>query len=367
MSNRTIKPRFSGKSMVTATHRHILRLMVAVSLLLAVLLGGPDPGTVGGATVASAHQHSTRSAMRNGPITLITRSHGIWSIDSTGSAHQIFPCPRCYHLESIDWAPDGKQLVFSVTTVSVPSLYNGIHVITPSARTDRHLCRRGVRFCPDGISFDWSPDGERIAYVVARRGAIGDIYVMNPDGTRRELLRTGTGGHDSSPSWSPDGRRLAFATTVGDHVSVSTINRDGSDRRLVFHGVAPSVATGGSVSVTWRTPWPSLWPDWSPDGTKIAFRWGCGIKLMTPQGRDVTPQPPKASGHCFGVPGPPVWSPDGHKIAMAVQTRGIYVMNADGRHFEQISTAGIPRDADGLPEDGRGLFGYARPSWQPLP
>jgi Tol biopolymer transport system component len=304
--------------------------------------------------VTSAHQHTTSSAMRNGPITLVTIRRGIWSIDSRGSTHQVFPCspPRCYDLESIDWAPDGKRLVFSVTTVSTPSSYNGIHVITSSTRTDRHLCRRGVHFpnCPEGLSFDWSPGGERIAYVVAAWPSdVGDIYLMNPDGTHRRLLRMGTGGHDSSPSWSPDGRQLAFATTVGDHLSVSTINRDGSDRRLLFHAVAPS-------RVTWRTPWPSLWPDWSPDGTKIALRWGCGIKLITPQGRDVTPQSPKASRHCFGVPGPPVWSPDGHKIAMGVQTRGTYVMDADGSHLERISTV-----------DGRGLFGYAHPSWQPLP
>jgi Tol biopolymer transport system component len=333
--------------------------MGAVSLMLAVLLGWPDSGTVGGASVTSAHQHTTSPAMRNGPITLITRSHGIWSIDSTGSAHQIFPCPRCAHLMSFAWAPDGKRLVFDVTTVTMANSYNGIHVITPSRGADHHLCRRGVRFCPEGLSFDWSPDGKRIAYVVgAWPTEVGDIYVMNPDGTHRGLLRTGTGGHDSSPSWSPDGRRLAFATTVGDHLSVSTINRDGSDRRLVFHAVLPR----GSA-------WPnsSLWPDWSPDGTKIALKWGCGIKLISPQGRDVTPQSPKASGRCVGVPGLPVWSPDGHKIAMAVRTTGIYVMDADGSHLEQISTAGIPRDADGLAEDGRGLFGYARPSWQPLP
>jgi Tol biopolymer transport system component len=253
-------------------------------------------------------------------------------------------------------------LVFSTTTVTLMSSYNGIHVITPSTRTDRHLCPRGVHFpnCPDGLSFAWSPDGERIAYVVAAwPGPVGDIYVMNPDGTHRSLLRTGTGGQDSSPSWSPDGRQLAFATTVGGHLSLSIINRDGSDRRLVFHGVAPA-------RVTWRTPWPSLWPDWSPDGTKIAIRWGCGIKLITPQGRDVTPRAPKASPHCFGVPGPPVWSPDGHKIAMAVQTQGMYVMDADGSNLERIPTAALPARADHA-EDGRGLFGYALPSWQPLP
>jgi len=337
---------------MTMTRRDVFRVTTAVPLVIAVLLGMPGPATVRGATVTSTHGHAPASTVRNGPLTIATIDRGIWSIDSRGHAHQVFPCtpPRCYDLESIDWAPGGRRLVFSVTTVTAKSSYNGIHVITPSTGADRHLCPRGVHFphlCPEGFSFAWSPDGKRIAYVIP--GAVGHIYLMNPDGSDRTLLRTGTGGLDSSPSWSPDGRQIAFATGGGHRSSISLVNRDGSHRRLVFRGVTPPGLPIGS-------PNPSPWPDWSPDGTRIAFQWGCGIKVVTLQGKDATPRSANTSRLCFGLPGAPVWSPDGHEIAMGVRGFGTYIMDADGSHLTRVST-----------EDGRGMFGTARPSWQPLP
>ena len=72
--------------------------------------------------------------------------------------------PSCYDLESIDWAPDGRRLAFSVTTIGAISTYNGLHVLNIRTGRDRHLPR-------DGFDIDWSPDGSRFAYVEFRQFA----------------------------------------------------------------------------------------------------------------------------------------------------------------------------------------------------
>jgi len=75
----------------------------------------------------------------------------------------------------------------------------------------------------------------------------GDIYTVNADGSG--LVRL-TDGMD--PNWSPDGSQIAFSRWTPPW-GIYTINRDGSNERLVF---SSNVARS---------------PVWSPDGKQIAF------------------------------------------------------------------------------------------------
>ena len=71
-------------------------------------------------------------------------------------------------------------------------------------------------------------------------------------------------------------------------------------------------------------------PDWSPDGTAIAYRAGCGgAKLVTPQGRDVTPVRGASPCRAIGVQGTPIWSPDAEWLAISNRS-GVYLVNRDG-------------------------------------
>ena len=332
--------------------RYVACVLAAGAAAVAVF--GPGRGGPGGAGPEVARPASPVSephgiVRSNGPLTIIG-GVGISTIGRNGRLAPLFRCSAsrrrsCYDVESIAWSPDGRRLAFSVTTVGAVSAYNGIHVFDPASGRDRQISFR------DGFSLAWSPDGSRIAYVESSHFPLpwGSIVVIDPDGSHRRVVDTGTNDADMSPSWSPDGKRLAFATTANPYAerlsapSVSIVDVDGSHRRLlVEHASAPA---------------------WSPDGARIAYLAGCGgIGLITSAGADATPQSP-AFG-CRATPvrrGNPVWSPDGRKLAIA-NTLGVFV----------IDLRSPVKDAElvtpfGSRETGLGIFRTARPSWRAVP
>ena len=101
----------------------------------------------------------------------------------------------------------------------------------------------------------------QITFTSKRDGNL-EIYVMDSDGTNQKRL-TAIQGDDNFPDWSPDGTKIAFVSNRnGGFVQIHVMDADGKNPIRLTDGL-----------------WES-YPDWSPDGQKIAFRsWRDDLEL----------------------------------------------------------------------------------------
>ncbi len=90
---------------------------------------------------------------------------------------------------------------------------------------------------PDGGDFglDWSPDGSCIVFTSDRDGD-REIYVMNADGSAQTRL-TDRAGDDGFPRWSPDGTKILFRFGR-PAFDVFVMNADGSGQIIALLLVA---------------------------------------------------------------------------------------------------------------------------------
>ena len=98
-----------------------------------------------------------------------------------------------------------------------------------------------------------SPDGTKLA-VQALRQLSSSIVVIDL-GTKRRTVVADSPDNEQSPAWSPDSKRLAFMTGHLDKgTCIGIVNADGTDLRTFTN----DVAFCSTVS-------------WSPDGKELAF------------------------------------------------------------------------------------------------
>jgi dipeptidyl aminopeptidase/acylaminoacyl peptidase len=162
-------------------------------------------------------------------------------------------------------------------------------------------------FNGDVVDFSWSPDGKKLALIVAdedprkMQGAdkdktpppiVIDRYYFKEDetgylGSRRQHLyvfdvvtrkfESITPGRfsESRPSWSPDGTRIAFYSNRGEDPDRN--NEFGLYTVEPRTGATPKLLTKfqGDASDSWMNP-----PAWRPDGREIAFITAGDPKLI---------------------------------------------------------------------------------------
>ena len=160
-----------------------------------------------------------------------------------------------------------------------------------------------------------------------------EIYVMDPNGGNRQNLSNHP-VDDMDPDWSPDGTKIAFVSDRNDAAyQIYVMDADGENQFKLTDG-----------------PDAKREPDWSPDGQQIAFTVRDGInhfEVMDADGQnrvryeDQTMQPS--------------WSPDGGQIAFVSwkdEGNEIYVMDADGLRFERVTHDLAPKLNPSFSPDG---------------
>lgn len=214
-----------------------------------------------------------------------------------------------------------------------------------SARPDGRDLRKLSDQEPASVIFsDASPDGRRIAFDSDATGP-PQVYLMDADGSHERRL-TDSPGYAVDPAWAPDGRTLAFESDFGEFpakqgVWIAAARRSGlvteaDARRLT--AVPPDADFDGE-------------PQFSPDGRWVAFT------RFRAEGAESAIFRVRASG---GTPerltewadnaSAPDYSPDGSSIAFDTNDIGsadaigdIRVMRADGTH-QRVLVAGTPRE-----------------------
>ena len=188
----------------------------------------------------------------------------------------------------------------------------------------------------------WSPDGERLAFVVneideeSRWSGLRDLYTVRTDGS--ELVKIGLAGErgrsalTTVATWSPDSQRLAFASYDGEEWLIQTARFDGTDLKEIWR-IDPN-----NASISWI--WSVLEVSWSPDGSEILFASGEAYVIH-------------ADGSGFRNLGIPAQSKD-----LISRTGSIYASSLVTRRFRDCGLPSWPPTLYGVP----GRHGPARDS-----
>ena len=145
-----------------------------------------------------------------------------------------------------EWSLDSSRIAFNT--------YQGgdqIFLMNADGSDQHHLVDTNI---PPANKLAWSPDGSRIAFRKAAPSGLGDIHVVDVDGTNLVNLTAALGANSSFPAWSPDGGRIAFEASFVDPADgfsrpadIYVVNADGTGMAQVT-----SLPTDDTFPV-WRT------------------------------------------------------------------------------------------------------------------
>jgi Tol biopolymer transport system component len=178
----------------------------------------------------------------------------------------------------------------------------------------------------------WSPDGKRVVYQKWFSESWRQnqpLFSMDPE---FDLAYS-----DPFPAFSHDGKKLAVTHSVSNAgtgssslLSVSVMNADGTNAKLIFHGEQGGLA---------------LAPQWSPNDEWIAFGGGfyflprgrpARIMMMRPDGSELHELTKTAGNSGF-----PSWSPDGKRMVFRFWGEpeyGLRLINLDDGTSTKLTT-----------------------------
>ncbi|MEN8762158.1 MAG: DUF4347 domain-containing protein, partial [Thiogranum sp.] len=190
---------------------------------------------------------------------------------------------------------------------------------SPIARNDSYSTDQDTTLvisAPSGLlANDTDPNLDPISAILVTGPSNGTLTI-NPIGITNEFNLSNTGGTDTQPEWSPDGTKVAFVSDRSGDDEIYVVNADGSGlQQLTFNGFQDF-----DIS-------------WSKDGSKIAFAsdrdGNMEIYTMNADGS----APNRVTFRPGSTDQRPEWSPDGTQFVFQSNRDGnwdIFTMNVDG-------------------------------------
>jgi WD40 repeat protein len=233
------------------------------------------------------------TALSTAEIAYIGTGGGIWALEPDGStstwagpAELSESCDTVCIATRLEWSPDGRTL--AVLTMPAPYAESGDGDVTVQLMAPGGGDLRTVFACPDaqcernfGWSVAWSPDSRQVAVTVG-----SDLYVADVDGGSPHLVCT-------------------------CNAAPATYLRDGRLAIVDGHGLAAIDPDTRQTSSLVEVPH-ALSADWTPDRTVALIRTGRGSVVV-----DLLRQSSRPAQRLHASLG--AWSPDSLPYAFTVQ------------------------------------------------
>ncbi len=215
--------------------------------------------------------------------------------------------------QSVEWSPDGKQLLFS-------AIYRKADWSDYSPEKWKlmllDLKTGQSKLVTDAAPFGaFSPDGKKVAY--GKIAGDKDIFVKDLS-TGEERRLTTDPASDAAPSWSPDGSQIAFNSKRTGTTEIFIMDANGN---------APRQLTNSGAHRSYN-------PQWSPRGNQIVYYFEKGdrkdqVWLTDSQGSFFKNLTADTLNNYFAG-----WTPSG--IIYAAGDEKIFTIGADGAGKKEL-------------------------------
>jgi serine/threonine protein kinase len=202
------------------------------------------------------------------------RAENLYQINTaTGTRRQLTNFPLSESASQPSISPDGTLVAFNRESRSINQATQAWNIsgseVWLMSLSGQNM-RRVASHYPFARAAAWSPDGHTLAVEVAeanRAWMDHDIVLVDVEtGVAQPLVTSPQ--WEGGPTWSPDGSQIAYQSRPSGMrcMQLFVINVNGNNATPLTDLQGEQCAPRGSGA---------YWPDWSPDGTRIAF----GLKV----------------------------------------------------------------------------------------